>query len=75
MKKEQTFEASMKKLETIVKKLETGEQSLEKSLELFEEGTHLASYCYKILENAEKTVAELSEPQLASADKLGEGHE
>lgn len=61
MKREKTFEASMKRLETIVSRLENGEESLENSLKLFEEGTKIANYCYGVLEKAQQKITDLSE--------------
>lgn len=61
MKREKTFEASMKRLETIVSKLENGAESLENSIKLFEEGTKIANYCYGVLERAQQKVTDLSE--------------
>ncbi len=57
--KEQSFEASLKRLEQIVSKLEDGDQELEKSLELFEEGVAMAKNCQKKLDEAEKKIAKL----------------
>ena len=51
-----TFEASLKKLETIVDQLEKGELTLEESLKLFEEGVGLSAACKKELEAAEGKV-------------------
>jgi exodeoxyribonuclease VII small subunit len=70
MKKDETFELSIKKLEDIVSKLENGEESLEDSLKLFKEGTELAGFCYKVLENAEQKITDLSKVTLK--DKLKE---
>lgn len=61
MKRERTFEASMKRLEAIVSKLENGGESLESSLKLFEEGTKIANYCYGVLEKAQQKITDLSE--------------
>lgn len=61
MKREKTFESSMKRLETIISKLENGAESLESSVKLFEEGTKIANYCYGILEKAQQKVTDLSE--------------
>lgn len=61
MKREKTFESSMKRLETIVSKLENGAESLESSVKLFEEGTKIANYCYGVLEKAQQKVTDLSE--------------
>lgn len=52
-----SFESAMQRLEEIVKSLEGGEMPLGKSLEAFEEGMRLASYCSSELETAEKKVS------------------
>ena len=45
MKKELTFEESMKRLDDIVHLLEKGDSTLESSIALFEEGLHLVNQC------------------------------
>ena len=51
-----TFEASLRKLETIVDELEKGDLTLEQSLKLFEEGVGLSAACKKELDAAEGRV-------------------
>ncbi|MBT3461454.1 MAG: exodeoxyribonuclease VII small subunit [Gammaproteobacteria bacterium] len=53
------FEASLKKLETLVETMEAGELSLEESLKAFQEGIALTRACQKALADAEQTVAQL----------------
>ena len=48
-----SFEAALKKLETIVQRLEQGELPLEESLTLYEEGIRLSRLCHAKLEEAE----------------------
>ncbi len=55
-----TFEEALKQLEETVNKLEAGELSLEESLELFERGQILASYCNDLLEKASLRVEQLT---------------
>lgn len=55
-----TFEDNLKELETIIKKLEGSECSLEESIELFEKGMKLSAECKRVLDDAEKRIAELS---------------
>lgn len=57
---ELTFEEALKQLEETVSKLEAGEHSLEESLELFERGQNLTSYCNELLENASLRVERLT---------------
>jgi len=56
VKKKQTFEEAMKRLESIVKELEDGELPLEKALELFSEGISLSKFCQSSLEEAEQRI-------------------
>lgn len=51
-----TFEASLKELETIVKQLEEGDMALEESLKLFEKGVRLSRECRERLTNAERRI-------------------
>ena len=51
-----TFEASLKELETIVKQLEDGDMPLEESLKLFETGVRLSRECRERLNNAERRI-------------------
>ena len=52
----QTFEASMTRLEQIVRAMERGDVALEESLKLFQEGTELVRNCQKLLEEAQLQV-------------------
>lgn len=60
VKKKQTFEEAMKKLESIVKELEDGDLPLEKALELFSEGISLSKFCQSSLEEAEQRIMVLT---------------
>ena len=53
MKKSQTFEESMGRLEQIVRAMERGDVPLEESLKLFQEGTQLVQTCTKLLDDAQ----------------------
>lgn len=55
---ELTYEQAMLKLENIVEILEKGETSLEDSLNLFEEGTKLATFCNNALNAAEQKIVQ-----------------
>lgn len=55
-----SFENSLKRLETIVASLEQGEVSLEESLKMFEEGIHLSKECLETLAKAELKVKQLT---------------
>lgn len=52
----QTFEASMARLEQIVRAMERGDVALEESLKLFQEGTELVRNCQKLLDEAQMQV-------------------
>ncbi len=53
------FEEAMERLEDIVQSLESSDLSLQDSLEIFEEGVKLISFCSKKLEEAEQKVTML----------------
>lgn len=55
----QTFEASMARLEQIVRAMERGDVALEESLKLFQEGTELVRNCQKLLEEAQLQVTKI----------------
>ena len=56
MSNNQTFEASMARLEQIVRAMERGDVALEESLKLFQEGTELVRNCQKLLDEAQMQV-------------------
>lgn len=60
MPKKKTYEEAIARLEEITGQLEKGGIPLDQSLKLFEEGTKLSAYCYKILNEAQQKVTELS---------------
>ena len=55
----QTFEASMARLEQIVRAMERGDVALEESLKLFREGTDLVRNCQKLLDEAQLQVKKI----------------
>ena len=55
----QTFEASMARLEQIVRAMERGDVALEESLKLFQEGTELVRDCGKLLDEAQLQVKKI----------------
>lgn len=61
MAQKETFESSLKKLETIVEKLEEPDLPLDKSLKLFEDGVKQARHCEKKLGEAEGKIEKLIE--------------
>jgi exodeoxyribonuclease VII small subunit len=50
------FEEALGRLEALVKKMEAGDMTLDESLKAFEEGTRLARFCAKKLDEAERRV-------------------
>lgn len=56
---QQKFEDAMKRLEDVVQSLESGDLSLQDTLQIFEEGMKLVSFCSKKLEEAEQKVTML----------------
>ncbi len=56
VKKQQSFEEAMGRLEAVVAQLERGDCGLDESLKLFEEGAKLAGACEKLLDQAEQKV-------------------
>ena len=58
MKKEESFEELLIKLEDITNKLESEENiSLDESMKLFEEGIDISKKCNKQIEDAEKKIS------------------
>lgn len=55
-----TYEEAMTRLEKIVTMLENDTLSLDESLKLFEEGTNLARFCNKTLDEAELKITKLN---------------
>ncbi len=56
MKKVNSFEENMEKLEQIVTELEKGDLNLDDSVKKFEEGIKVSKECNKMLEEAEKKI-------------------
>jgi exodeoxyribonuclease VII small subunit len=56
VKKTQTFEEALKRLEEIVGELEKGEVPLDNTLTLFEEGVRLSRFCRGKLDEAGKKI-------------------
>ena len=56
VKKKESFETLMDRLEEIVKALENGSADLDSALSLYEEGVGLVRKCGKMLDEAEKKI-------------------
>ena len=52
----ENFEAALGKLEELVRRMDAGDLTLEESLKAFEEGTRLARFCSRKLDEAERRV-------------------
>lgn len=59
VKKEQTFEESLEKLEKIIGQLETGDLALDKAFEYYKEAMDLSLFCSNQLEKVEKEVLQI----------------
>ena len=59
IKKEQTFEESLEKLEKIIGQLETGDLPLDKAFECYKEGMDLSLFCSEELKKVEKEVLQI----------------
>jgi exodeoxyribonuclease VII small subunit len=66
--KDSSFEELMQKLEDITNKLEKENLNLDESVKLFEEGMNISKQASKKLENAEKRITVILDPD-------GEGEE
>ena len=55
----QTFEASMTRLEQIVRAMERGDVPLAESLKLFQEGTERVRNCQKLLDDAQLQIKKI----------------
>ena len=56
---ELSYEDALHELEVLVKTLESGENDLQTTLQYFERGQKLASYCISLLDDAEDKVEQL----------------
>lgn len=55
------FESALAELDSIVRKMEEGDLTLEKSMELYERGLQLSTFCHSTLEAAERRIELLNE--------------
>ncbi len=70
--KNTTFEEAARRLEEIVDAMEKGSEPLEKSLQLYEEGSALAAFCYKKLSDAEQKIRQITELEKKEGGTDGE---
>lgn len=59
MKKQQSFESAMERLEEIASLMDNGKLSLDDSIKLFSEGAKLVDYCNSNLNQAQLKIEEL----------------
>lgn len=71
MKKTQTFEDAMARLEDIVARLDRSELPLNESLKLFGEGAELVKFCNKSLGDAKLKIETLF-PELPEVEDAGD---
>ena len=60
--KKKTFEDKLKDLEAIVTRLENGDVPLEEAIEQFQKGMALSKELQKTLQDAEKTLVKVMQP-------------
>jgi len=65
-----SFEEAIRALSQIVEKIESGQVPLQESLEQYERGMRLIAHCRRILQEAEKRIAQIEE--VREAPKLEE---
>ena len=58
-----SFEAAIKELTGIVSQIEQGQIALQDSLQQYEKGMGLIKHCRTILQEAEKRIEKISQPQ------------
>ncbi len=66
--KKKTFEENLQDLETIVTQLENGDVPLEKAIEQFQKGMILSKELQKTLQDAEKTLVKVMQPDGAEME-------
>ena len=59
MKKNQTFEESLKRLEEIVKEMEDSQPDIDNAMKLFEEGISLVNQCSTKLDETKKKITQM----------------
>lgn len=66
--KKKTFEENLKDLEAIVTQLENGDVPLEEAIEQFQKGMVLSKNLQKTLQEAEKTLVKVMQPDGSEVD-------
>ena len=62
-----SYEEALQELEELVQTLEAGEKDLQTTLQYFERGQKLASYCISLLDEAESKVEQVMKGENDSA--------
>jgi exodeoxyribonuclease VII small subunit len=57
---EMSFEEAVEELKTITEELEQGKLSLDRSMELYENGMKLATFCFELLNSSEIKIKEIN---------------
>ncbi|HUT29322.1 MAG TPA: exodeoxyribonuclease VII small subunit [Sedimentisphaerales bacterium] len=68
-----TFEQAIRELTGIVSQIEQGQIPLADSLEQYEKGMALIKHCRGILQQAEKRIEKISEPDAKAQENTEEG--
>ncbi|MHC4389215.1 MAG: exodeoxyribonuclease VII small subunit [Planctomycetota bacterium] len=63
-----SFEQAIKELTSIVSQIEQGQIPLQDSLEQYERGMGLIKHCRGILQQAEKRIEKISEPEQPASE-------
>ena len=63
-----SFEQAIKELTSIVSQIEQGQIPLQDSLEQYERGMGLIKHCRGILQQAEKRIEKISEPEQTASE-------
>ncbi|MDD3049705.1 MAG: exodeoxyribonuclease VII small subunit [Candidatus Cloacimonetes bacterium] len=61
MRKKLKFEEALDRIEEIIADMETGIDDLDRIVGLFEEGSHLISFCQKKIDDAETRIFQASQ--------------
>lgn len=71
-KPQESFEAKVTRLETIVKELEGGKVDLDKSIALFKEGKALSKECQELLKAAQEQINQTMTAEKPGAEPFDE---
>ena len=66
---EMSFEEAVEELKTTTEELEQGKLSLDMSMQLYENGMKLATYCFELLNRAEIKIQEINANHQIDVDR------